>query len=326
MRPPLSLPPALMVVAIAVAMSNSVMVGAQAPGPGGGELSGSDQSASGELLGGGTGAEVRAVFESTNSGGGGGGSGGGGGGGSRITCRFVPHLPGSGPGGYAELGVDQLTALYDQGGQQPILGLRVCSDTAGQIVGQEFTTWAPSAGGPPVVFDPRVLAEIARSRLRFPGPVVSTSPPADQGTYAQLPTFFFVENWAPVSTSATAGPVTATVTATPVSQRWAIHDTFRGVTETVSCEGPGAAFDPASPVHAQLPPACGWTPSHSSAGQQAHGGSRSEACFPTTVTLAWDVGWGSNIGPGGALGEGTSTTELCLVVAELQAVVVAGGR
>ena len=90
----------------------------------------------------------------------------------------------------------------------------------------------------------------------------------------------------------------------------------------MSCEGPGAAFDPGRPLEAQLPPACGWTPNHSSAGQGQHSG---EACFPTTVTLAWSVGWGSNIGAGGALGEGTSSTDLCLVVAELQAVVVDGG-
>jgi hypothetical protein len=136
-----------------------------------------------------------------------------------------------------------------------------------------------------------------------------------------LPTFFFVENWGDVSGQATAGPVTATVTATPVRQTWEIRDTFRGGTETVSCEGPGAAFDPSRPLEDQLPPACGWTPWHSSAGQRQHGGVRGEACFPTTVTLAWDVSWGSNIGAGGTLGEGASSTELCLVVAELQAVV-----
>lgn len=306
---------------------------AQTGGGGGSGIAlGGDQSAEGELLPGGGGAEVGAGFASTSPGRGGGGSGaaagGGGTTGGGITCRFVPHLPGAGPGGYLEASVGQLTALYNEQGQQPVLGLRVCSDANSQIVDQGFTTWAPSAGAPgspAVIIDPAVLADVARSRLSFPGPVVSTSPPAEEGTYAQLPTFFFVENWSPVSTSATAGPVTATVTATPVSQTWEIHDTFGGVTETVSCEGPGAAFDPARPVDAQLPPVCGWTPSHSSAGQRAHGGTRGEACFPTTVTLAWDVDWGSNIGAGGALGDGTSTTELCLVVAELQAVVVAGG-
>jgi hypothetical protein len=36
----------------------------------------------------------------------------------------------------------------------------------------------------------------------------------------------------------------------------------------------------------------------------------------------WDVSWQSNVAPGGPLGEGTSTTSVCLVVAELQAMVV----
>jgi hypothetical protein len=224
------------------------------------------------------------------------------------------------------LSVTALQTAYDTDGRQPVLVYRTCFDGAGSIVSAEETTWSPPAGGEaPVLVDPEVLAGIARSRLSFPAPAVSTSPPADQGTYAQLPTFFFVENWAEVSAAASAGPVTATVTATPVRQTWEIHDTFRGATEAVSCEGPGAAFDPGRPLEAQLPPACGWTPNHSSAGQGQQGGPRGEACFPTTVTLAWSVGWGSNIGAGGALGEGTSSTDLCLVVAELQAVVVDGG-
>jgi hypothetical protein len=318
---------ALVVVTASVLIWSASAARAQTSGGGGGTETGDDQSATGELLPSGNAAEVGAGFVSPRTGGGGnsaaGGEGGSAGSGG-ITCRFVPHLPGGGPGGYAEATVGQLTALYNDQGRQPVLGLRVCSDASGQIVDQGFTTWAPGAGGPGgpvVVIDPAVLARIARSRLVFPGPLVSTSPPADQGTYAQLPTFFFVENWGDVSEQASAGPVTATVTASPVRQTWAIHDTFRGGTETVSCEGPGAAFDPLRPVEDQLPPACGWTPRHSSAGQRQHGGAQGEACFPTMVTVAWDVRWGSNIGAGGVLGEGTSTTELCLVVAELQAVV-----
>ena len=298
----------------------------QEVGGGTGVGAGEDYGASGELLPGGTSAEVGARFESTSSSGGG-SSGAGSRGGSGITCQFVPQVVPSTPE-FVSLGVADLTAIYEQGGSAPLPGVRSCYDASGQVIAAEVTTWAPGAGGPgaaPVIIDPAVLAEIARSRLVFPGPVVSTSPPAGEGTYAQLPTFFFVENWGDVSERATAGPVTATVTATPVRQTWEIRDTFRGGTKTVSCEGPGAAFDPARPLEEQLPPACGWTPRHSSAGQGQRGGVRGEACFPTTVTLAWDVRWGSNIGAGGALGEGTSSTELCLVVAELQAVVVADG-
>ena len=309
------------VLVVVVWTASAGLAAAQSGGGAVGE-SGTDQEATGELLPGGTGAAVGVGFESTSNSGRA-GAGGGGGAGSRITCRLgVPF----GAGGGTNLSADQLLGLYESGGRQPVHVQRACWDENGQFVGVENATWSPPAGGGvPVLVDPEVLAGIARSRLSFPAPAVSTSPPADQGTYAQLPTFFFVENWVGVSAAASAGPVTATVTGTPVRQTWEIHDTFRGATESVSCEGPGAAFDPGRPLEAQLPPACGWTPNHSSAGQGQQGGSRGEACFPTTVTLAWEVGWGSNIGAGGALGEGTSSTDLCLVVAELQAVVVDGG-
>jgi hypothetical protein len=312
------------VLVVVVWTASAGLAAAQSGGGAVGE-SGTDQEATGELLPGGTGAAVRAGFESTTggSGGGNGGGRGGSGSGSGITCRLTGSF-----GGFPtnlSLSVTDLQTAYDTGGRQPVLVYRTCFDGAGSIVSAEETTWSPPAGGgAPVLVDPEVLAGIARSRLSFPAPAVSTSPPADQGTYAQLPTFFFVDNWAAVSEQASAGPVTATVTATPVRQTWEIHDTFRGATETVSCEGPGAAFNPGRPLEGQLPPACGWTPNHSSAGQGQQGGPRGEACFPTTVTLAWDVGWGSNIGAGGGLGEGTSSTDLCLVVAELQAVVVDG--
>ena len=313
------------VICSALAVSTAVVMAgaaalAQTPADGG-TVGGDDFDASGELLPGGDGAQVGAAFESTSSGGGG---AGGGRGGSGITCEFVPQVVPS-TSDFASLGVAELTAIYEQGGGTPLPGVRSCHDASGQVIAAEVTTWAPAAGGPAVITDPVVLAEVARSRLVFPAPVVSTSPPADEGTYAQLPTFFFVENWAQVSTSATAGPVTATVTASPVRQSWEIRDGLRGTVETVACEGPGAVFDPSRPLAEQLPPACGWTPVHSSAGQSQRGGVNAEACFAATGTVAWEVGWSSTLGPGGALGEGTSSSGLCLVVAELQATVVSGG-
>jgi hypothetical protein len=312
-------------VAMAALLASMGVASAQNPGGGNGFGGGTDQEATGELLPGGDGAQVGAGFQKVTSGGGGGGGnrGSGGGSGTGITCRLTGSFGGL-PTDLA-LSITALRSAYDTGGRQPVLVYRTCFDGVGTIVSAEETTWSPpAAGGVPVLVDPAVLAEIARSRLVFPSPAVSTSPPADQGTYAQLATFFFMENWAPVEASAAAGPVTARVTATPLRQTWTIRDTFRGSSESVSCEGPGAAFDPSEPVEAQLPPACGWTPVHSSAGQTPRGGAQAEACFPTTVTVTWDVRWSSTIGPGGPLGEGTSSTDLCLVVAELQAVVVSG--
>jgi hypothetical protein len=322
-----------LILSTAVAIAGVVMIGAgpgsaQTGGGGGDGIAlGGDQSAEGELLPGGDGAQVGAEFRTvTAEGGGGGGANRGGGGGSTtgITCRLTGSF-----GGFPtnlSLSVTALQSAYNTGGREPVVVYRTCFDGAGTIVSAEGTTWSPPVdGGVPVLVDPALLAEIARSRLVFPAPAVSTSPPADQGTYAQLATFFFMENWAPVEASAAAGPVTARVTATPLRQTWTIRDTYRGSSETVSCEGPGAAFNPSELLAAQLPPACGWTPVHSSAGQTPRGGVQAEACFPTTVTLTWGVRWSSTIGPGGALGEGTSSTDLCLVVAELQAVVVSEG-
>jgi hypothetical protein len=183
----------------------------------------------------------------------------------------------------------------------------------------------PEPATPVALVDPAVLATSARRSLSFPPPVPRSSPSLETGTYAQLPTYFWIDGWAPVSASASAGPVTATVTATPLHQEWQVRDAVRGETEAVSCEGPGQPHD-ATEGAEEPRPACGWTPRHSSAGQPAEGGSADEPCFPTTVTVAWDVTWTSNLpGSGGELGAGTSSADVCLVVAEVQAVVSGDG-
>lgn len=202
-------------------------------------------------------------------------------------------------------------------GQQTIQVELLCTNNiTGQVVATNYTY--PPQGGAPV--DPRVLAETARNRLTYPAPSGNTTPPMDPGTVAQLPTYFYVDNFEPVTASATAGPVTATVTATPTHQRWEIRDSVRDTTDTVECDGPGVAYDPTSGA---APPAgvCSWTPSHSSAGQSAESPQSGEPCFETTVTITWSVSWDSNVGAGGDLGEGTSSSTACLVVAEVQAVV-----
>jgi hypothetical protein len=111
-----------------------------------------------------------------------------------------------------------------------------------------------------------------------------------------------------------------------VSQSWVIQDTHRGTSETVTCTGPGSVYDQSLPYEAQVPPECGWTPTHSSDGQTHTSPTSGEPCFPATLTVTWEVSWASNAVAGGALGEGTSSTSVCLVVAELQATVVAAPR
>jgi hypothetical protein len=274
----------------------------------------SDTSATGELLGNQQGAGVTAEFRNTQPGNGGEG-GGGGGNNSGITCRLTFA---TGAGSRSDsLSSDELQAAYDQqvaAGRDSVAVVRICSDATGNIISTELIDWAP---GTPVDVDPAVLAGMAREWLEFPAPAGDTSPPLATGTVAQLPTYLWIDNWAAVSRTATAGPVRATVTATPVRQTWSIDGA-----QVASCDGPGAAVaaGAAAPPHA-----CGWTPEHSSAGQRNRSAS-GEPCFNVTVTMAWDVSWTSNV-VGGVqpLPGGTSSSVACVVVAEVQAV-VSGGR
>jgi hypothetical protein len=247
--------------------------------------------------------------------------------GTPITCEYFLAGAIGGTGGDGsqtadptQASVDHLRDLYDDSvanGNADVRVFQVCMQ-GGTVVSRRWVNWAPNEGG--TLMTPEELMEIARSWLEFPPPSGATAPPMDPGTVAQLPTYFWVDNWAAVSESASAGPVTATVTATPVRQTWDIRDDVRDTNYTVACEGPGVAFDPAS---GGPPPegACQWTPPHSSAGQSVRSEVSGEPCFEATVTITWAVGWDSNVGDGGSLGEGTSSSSACLVVAEVQAVV-----
>ena len=123
-----------------------------------------------------------------------------------------------------------------------------------------------------------------------------------------LNSWLWVDEWAATARSATAGGVSATVTATPVRHRWVFGD---GATRT--CDGPGTAFDPARRVADQPAPSCSYTFRRSSAGQP--GGT-----FRGSVTVTWQVAWTSNVGEGGTLGELSRTSPVEFLVGEVQAV------
>jgi hypothetical protein len=269
-----------------------------------------DTSATGELLGGGSGAQVNVGFRSSSPGDNADGRQGRSN--SNIVCRLT--FDSGSVGNPASLTRDQLQAAYDrevaQGGTS-VAVVRVCADQNGNIVSAQVINWTPAT---PVAVDPAALAATARSWLQFPAPAGDTSPPMRVGTVAQLPTYLFIDNWAPVSQSASAGPVTATVTATPTAQTWKV-----GGRTVASCDGPGALVETGQAVPAD---ACTWVPEHSSAGQRTRSPA-GEPCTNVTVSIAWDVRW-TSVGAGGAggtLAPGTSQATACIVVAEVQAVV-----
>jgi hypothetical protein len=239
------------------------------------------------------------------------GTGGGGGGGDsnrQITCELRRQtLDGDLPTTYAEL-----EAMYAVA-QEPITVTRVCTEAPATILPEVTIDWTPAEGNP---VSPEVLAQMARDRLFVPAPAGDVAPSLEVGTQAQMPTYFWIDNWPGEgelpSASASAGGVTVTAVATPVSHTWVIEDALREG-QTVPCNGPGVAFTGEGPAPAD---ACSWTPTHSSAGQPTRHPTTDEPCFPAQVTVVWNVTWS-----GGDLGPIESSASACIVVHEIQAVV-----
>lgn len=218
-----------------------------------------------------------------------------GGGGER--CFMIPYLPGTGPAAEADEMVYQ----------------RICPSSSGLTsfeLGGEVTVGPPAPGGgpAPVVIDPAVLAEQARDSLILATPVVRLSPTGDQ--IAQLASWLWLDSgWAEQSASASAGPVTSTVTATPKRVRWAM-----GNGDEVSCAGPGKPYEPR---FAGTPAAtnCSYTYQHSSAGEPGD-------TYPVTATVEYALTWTAVGAPGGGdLGLAEQSTTVPVRVSELQALV-----
>lgn len=160
---------------------------------------------------------------------------------------------------------------------------------------------------PPPAVDPRALALEALDRAFIPLPGAQTSPPAGADQVVNLPTWLWTDNWRSVSASASAGGVTATVTARPVRTVWAM-----GAGAAVTCAGPGTPY---SEARAGERPACSYTYRESSAGRP---GER----FAVSATTSWHVTWVATgaATAGGDFGEVNRTTGLSLRVAEIQTV------
>lgn len=185
--------------------------------------------------------------------------------------------------------------------------IRICVDTStGEEVSfQDGLILQPGAG--PVQMDPRSLAELQVSRLSVAPPGIGTNPDPNRDQVVRVPTWLWVTTaWAPVSATATAGDVTATVTATPNRVVWEMGDGH-----SVTCFGPGTRYDQSRPASEQSTD-CSYTYQRTSVGQP---GER----FQASATTFWTVTFTSNIGPGGSLGEVSDTSVFTLRVTQAQA-------
>jgi hypothetical protein len=135
--------------------------------------------------------------------------------------------------------------------------------------------------------------------------VLRTSP--DPGNHlVNVEAWFWAENWEGISEPATAGSVTVTVSAEPVSL---VVDPGDG-TPPFICPGPQPVYDPDLPASAQ---SSNCTHTYTRAGS-----------YTATATLVYDVSFTSNVGVNGDLGTIQPDSTMVVDVSEAQAINTGG--
>jgi hypothetical protein len=168
---------------------------------------------------------------------------------------------------------------------------------------------AEGGGEELIAIDPRALAERAAAALDLPEPAIRMSPADDQ--VVRLASWLWIpsQQWEPRQVSASAGPVTSTVTATPVRLTWDM-----GNGDQVSCDGPGTPYRSAGATQVDTS-GCQYTYRHSSAGQP-------DEAYEVTATIAWELTWtATGAAGGGSLGTVTMSASQPVRVTEIQALV-----
>ena len=205
----------------------------------------------------------------------------------------------------AELSDASVAALGGQPEGEGGWYFKTCYGDDGSALAYPGPIWI--AGAAPAV-SPESLARQARSKLRLPRVVMALNPSGDQ--LVNLPTWLALDSssWVSQWATASAGSVTVTATASPVSVTWSM-----GTGDTVDCHGPGTAWTVGvDPMAAS--PDCGYTYQRSSAGATGE-------AFAVTATVTWEVTW-AGAGQSGTIA-GLSTVGSAEVrVVESQAVLV----
>ena len=181
-------------------------------------------------------------------------------------------------------------------------------------------TTTPAGGGPggstpSTTAPPRPAMVIAREtaqRTNIPLPSIKTSPPVGRDQLVNLPTWMWVEDWNARRATATEGPLTVTVVATPRSVTWRMGD---GASEVC---GAGTPWNAALGEEQQWTN-CSHTYTRSSANQP-------DLLYQARATMTWDVTWSATNGESGSLGQANRSVDFTMRVAEGQAIVTQSGR
>jgi len=173
---------------------------------------------------------------------------------------------------------------------------------------------APSAPATPAV-DPRVVALQAENSLRLPAPSLRFNPLA--ASIVNLATWLWIDPaiWHQFTVTVTAGTVTATAVATPVSVTWQMGDGSQ-----VECAGPGQPFDVTRPARQQVT-TCQHTYLASSLGQPSPDGDPDHAAYPVRATVTWSVSWTAEGAPGsGVLPSLTTSAQSSIRVVQVESI------
>ena len=198
----------------------------------------------------------------------------------------------------------QATAMIGVGGPQP--GQWVFPVCAGPgVIDPMPPFWV--TGAQPVAtvaqVSPVMVAQQALRRLSLGSPAIRMAPPTGAAQLVGVATWLWIDPaaWKAVSASASAGPVTTTATATPSKVVWDMGDGA-----SVTCAGPGTAYDPSQP---NATTDCSYTwPAPGS--------------YQVTATVYWSVTWTATGAPGGgSLGvQGGPAAGVAVQVVESQAI------
>jgi len=188
-------------------------------------------------------------------------------------------------------------------------------------------TWAGTGGGwrwratspAPITVTPVQLAQRALATLTLPKPVPPSSPSGatlQDGrpyTVVRVPTWYWTTpaSYRAKTARASAGPVWAQATVTPVALTFAPGDAGR----TTSCSGPGKVWTPQAGQWARAPGGCDYSYSQSTFGYP--GGQ-----LTATYGIVWRATWVGSGGTGGSFPDVTTTATSRFAVAEAQAVIV----